>query len=70
LPRNDGMADRLGRMTLTMVTIRLIPLVQGEVGWHWALADLRRTLGGEGRVLLISGEPGVGKTRFIREIMA
>ncbi len=35
-----------------------------------ALADLSRVRAGEGRVLLVSGEPGVGKTRFAREIAA
>jgi predicted ATPase len=30
----------------------------------------RRVISGEGQTLLISGEPGIGKTRFVREIMA
>jgi ABC-type oligopeptide transport system substrate-binding subunit len=30
----------------------------------------QRAAGGEGQVLLISGEPGIGKTRFARELMA
>ncbi len=33
-----------------------------------ALAQLRRAVTGEGNVLLISGEPGIGKTRFMREV--
>lgn len=31
---------------------------------------LRRAVSGKGRVLLISGEPGVGKTRFVRELVS
>jgi DNA-binding CsgD family transcriptional regulator len=31
---------------------------------------LRRAVSGQGQVLLISGEPGVGKTRFVREVAA
>jgi ABC-type oligopeptide transport system substrate-binding subunit len=30
----------------------------------------QRAVKGEGQVLLISGEPGIGKTRFVRELMA
>jgi len=29
----------------------------------------RMTLSGQGQILLISGEPGIGKTRFLREMM-
>ena len=36
-----------------------------EAQAHW-----QRALGGEGRVLLISGEPGIGKTRLTRELVA
>ncbi len=34
-----------------------------EAGTYW-----RRARNGEGQVLLISGEPGIGKTRLVREI--
>jgi tetratricopeptide (TPR) repeat protein len=34
-----------------------------------ANADWQRAIAGESRVLLISGEPGIGKTRFVRELM-
>jgi predicted ATPase len=30
----------------------------------------QKTIAGESQVLLISGEPGVGKTRFARELIA
>jgi DNA-binding CsgD family transcriptional regulator/tetratricopeptide (TPR) repeat protein len=52
--------DRIGRG----------PLVGRQRELVEALADLRRVLAGEGRVLVISGEPGVGKTRLAQEIMA
>jgi tetratricopeptide (TPR) repeat protein len=34
-----------------------------------ANADWQKAIAGESRVLLISGEPGIGKTRFVRELM-
>jgi predicted ATPase/DNA-binding CsgD family transcriptional regulator len=34
-----------------------------------ANALLQRAVSGQGQVLLISGEPGVGKTRFVRELI-
>jgi len=34
-----------------------------EAAWIW-----RKAAAGEGQVLLISGEPGIGKTRFIQEL--
>jgi len=37
-----------------------------EANAHWRRAASGEV--GEGRVLLISGEPGVGKTRFVREL--
>jgi ABC-type oligopeptide transport system substrate-binding subunit len=50
-------------------------IVRGRlVGRERELADARqiwqRAAAGEGQVLLISGEPGIGKTRFVRELMA
>lgn len=35
-----------------------------------ALTTWRRAVGGEGGVLLITGEPGIGKTRLVRELTA
>jgi DNA-binding CsgD family transcriptional regulator len=35
-----------------------------------AHAVLQRAVSGQGQVLLISGEPGVGKTRFVRELIS
>jgi tetratricopeptide (TPR) repeat protein len=37
----------------------------GEAKTLW-----RRAAGGEGHTLLVSGEPGIGKTRFVRELIA
>jgi tetratricopeptide (TPR) repeat protein len=34
-----------------------------------ANADWQKAIAGESRVLLISGEPGIGKTRFVRELI-
>ncbi len=50
-------------------------MVRGRlVGRERELADAQqiwqRAAAGEGQVLLISGEPGIGKTRFARELMA
>lgn len=41
---------------------------QGELAAASAL--WRQAAAGRGQVLLVSGEPGVGKTRFVRELMA
>ncbi len=38
-------------------------LVEAKTLWS-------RAASGEGQVLLVSGEPGIGKTRFVRELMA
>ncbi len=35
-----------------------------------ALTQWQQVMAGEGNVLLVSGEPGVGKTRLIRELVA
>jgi class 3 adenylate cyclase/tetratricopeptide (TPR) repeat protein len=50
-------------------------IVRGKlIGREAEMADAnlcwQRALAGEGQVLLVSGEPGVGKTRFIRELGA
>lgn len=37
------------------------PFLEAQALW-------RRALAGEGQVLLVSGEPGIGKTRFVREL--
>ena len=49
-------------------------IVRGRlVGRERELAEAKqiwqRAAAGEGQVLLISGEPGIGKTRFVRELM-
>jgi tetratricopeptide (TPR) repeat protein len=54
---------------------RLDRLVRGRlIGRERELAEVtalwRRATAGEGYVLLISGEPGIGKTRLVRELMA
>jgi hypothetical protein len=48
-------------------------IVRGRiVGRDWELARARemwrKAVSGEGRVLLVSGEPGIGKTRLVREL--
>ncbi|MGE5601524.1 MAG: ATP-binding protein, partial [Nitrososphaerales archaeon] len=58
--RAPSLLDRIGRELL----------VGRERELAEALVGLRHALAGEGRVLLISGEPGVGKTRFARELIA
>lgn len=44
------------------------------VGRDHELQEMRtlwqKTISGEGHVLLVSGEPGIGKTRLVRELMA
>ncbi|MDE3090578.1 MAG: adenylate/guanylate cyclase domain-containing protein, partial [Chloroflexota bacterium] len=35
-----------------------------------AMAQFSRAVAGEGNVLLVSGEPGIGKTRLVRELIA
>ena len=49
-------------------------LVRGRlIGRELQLSEMtalwRRAAGGEGHVLMVSGEPGVGKTRLVRELM-
>ncbi len=45
-----------------------VPLVGRETDLELLLAELERSRFGETRLVLISGEPGVGKTRIAREI--
>jgi tetratricopeptide (TPR) repeat protein/DNA-binding SARP family transcriptional activator len=45
-----------------------VPLVGREIDLELLLAELERSRFGETRLVLISGEPGVGKTRIAREI--
>jgi tetratricopeptide (TPR) repeat protein len=45
-----------------------VPLVGREIDLELLLAELERSRFGETRLALISGEPGVGKTRIAREI--
>jgi DNA-binding SARP family transcriptional activator len=45
-----------------------LPFVGRDHEWT-RLADLlRRAMGGQGRVVLVSGEPGIGKTRLLEEL--
>jgi predicted ATPase len=41
--------------------------VDREIEFEWLQQQLKETLDGKGRVVLISGEPGAGKTSLIRE---
>lgn len=43
-------------------------MVGREHEWATAVALYQRAAGGEGQALLISGEPGIGKTRLAREL--
>ncbi len=45
-----------------------VPLVGREADLELLLAELERSRFGETRLVLISGEPGVGKTRIAREV--
>jgi tetratricopeptide (TPR) repeat protein/tRNA A-37 threonylcarbamoyl transferase component Bud32 len=56
--RESGVLDRIARGRFVG---RLEELSLAKSQW-------KQTMTGSGQVLLISGEPGVGKTRFIREI--
>lgn len=46
------------------------PLVGRDVELDCAQAALDDVLGGRGRVVLVSGEPGIGKTRLVEELAA
>ncbi len=45
-------------------------LVGREMEMQEMRALWQKTISGEGHVLLVSGEPGIGKTRLVRELMA
>jgi class 3 adenylate cyclase/predicted ATPase len=47
---------------------RLTPLVGREEELHLLLSRWRRAKAGEGQVVLLSGEPGVGKSRIVRAL--
>ena len=47
---------------------RLIPLVGREEELQLLLARWRRAAQGEGQVLLLSGEPGIGKSRIVQAL--
>ena len=53
----------LDRIVRGRLVARERELAQAQHIWQ-------RAANGEGQVLLISGEPGIGKTRFVRELMA
>jgi class 3 adenylate cyclase/predicted ATPase len=46
----------------------LIPLVGREEELHLLLARWRRAAEGEGQVVLLSGEPGIGKSRIVQAL--
>jgi class 3 adenylate cyclase/predicted ATPase len=48
----------------------LTPLVGREEELELLLRRWRETVGGEGRVVLITGEPGIGKSRLTQTLMA
>ena len=47
---------------------RLTPLVGRDEELHLLLARWRRAKRGEGQVVLLSGEPGIGKSRIVRAL--
>lgn len=57
----DGAASLLDHIVRGKLIGREAELAEANLCWQ-------RAVSGEGQVLLISGEPGVGKTRFIREL--
>jgi len=64
-----------GRAPEFVAPVGLDRLARGRlVGRERELADVlahwRRAIAGDGHVLLISGEPGIGKTRLARELVA
>lgn len=48
---------------------RAIPMVGRAVEVHELAAELARARGGECRTVLVLGEPGVGKTRIVTEVL-
>lgn len=52
----------LDRIVRGRLVARTHELQEANINWQKAIS-------GESRVLLISGEPGIGKTRFVRELM-
>ncbi len=48
--------------------LHLLPFVGREAELAQAEQSVARAAGGEGQVLLLSGEPGIGKTRLVEEL--
>jgi ABC-type oligopeptide transport system substrate-binding subunit len=63
IPEAVGDYGLIGRLASGRVVGRQSELAQVMALW-------RRAAGSEGQVLFISGEPGVGKTRLVRELIA
>jgi DNA-binding SARP family transcriptional activator len=57
-PRHLAALDRIARGQF----------IGREIEWAQASAAWQRAAAGEGQVLLVSGEPGIGKSRLVREL--
>jgi DNA-binding SARP family transcriptional activator len=73
LPRQGGMESRgspaITPSPLLLPTLPLrLPLVGRDKEWSLLTRLLQEAMGGRGRVVLVSGEPGIGKTRLLEEL--
>jgi class 3 adenylate cyclase/predicted ATPase len=65
--RVEGKGAAVGRFE-ALHGRHLIPLVGREEELHLLLARWRRAAEGEGQVVLLSGEPGIGKSRIVQAL--